>query len=421
MARLAGTAYLATATGLVTGPIMARVLGPSGRGEVAAGLMISGLATGVLSLGMSFAASYETAKRPPEDRARLLGSGIRYVAWVTPLALLAAILGAGVGLSDYEDSTRVIIGVLIAMSPIDVYLGILAGVFRGSGSLQPLGVIQLIPRLINLVVVGGLAAAGALTVSTVLAGGIATTVLTATYGCVAMGIRPRGSLPLGPLLRFASRGFVGSFGETISLRADQVVIAIALPSSQLGFYAVATTVAQVPRGLARALSARAFGDTAALDSAEALERVGRFGRISSVLSLGTIVVVAGVAPLVPVVFGEDFRDAIPPLLLLVPGAAGLVWSQAMSGQLAGLGRPGLMSLSRLPGFVVTIVGLPIVIPLWEIRGAATLSSLAYVTQAVTIAILLRRLGAPGFRPGLGDVAEVVAKVIRRPRPAQALP
>jgi O-antigen/teichoic acid export membrane protein len=412
VAGLAAWTYAATATGLVTGPIIARVLGPAGRGQIAAGQSISALATGLLALGMGLAVSRTVAQEPGRIPA-LLGSCLRFVGLISPVALVAAVVVPLFGLTDYPTSTRVVIGILIAITPLDIYSVCLQAVCRGLGRLRPLAHTRMLPLAVNLALVVVLALAGWLTVTAVLMGGIAATLLVVVYLSGSVGTRPKGALPLRPLVGFGLRGYPGSFAEFVSLRADQVLIALVLPPRQLGFYAVAVTVSLVPQGLARSLAPRAFGEVAKRDEVESIGTAESYLRLAGLTAFGSMALVAAAAPLVPLVYGEPFRGAVVPLLLLIPGTAGLVWSQVAGPVLTALGRPGRMSLARVVGFAVTVIALPLGVAQWGIRGAAVASSAAYLAQALAATIALWRLGVHRLRPGREDLALLVSRIARR--------
>jgi hypothetical protein len=80
---------LVLATNLVTGVIVARALGPEGRGELTAILILTQLAGWVFSLGSTEGITFRLA-RHPEDGARLLGS---WLAVSLPLAIAAVGVG----------------------------------------------------------------------------------------------------------------------------------------------------------------------------------------------------------------------------------------------------------------------------------------------------------------------------------------
>src|SRR4051812_7293701 len=65
--RLATAGYLAAALGIVTGPLVARSLGPTGRGEYAAVLTYSGFAVVLVGLGVTQSINYalQTLKIAP--------------------------------------------------------------------------------------------------------------------------------------------------------------------------------------------------------------------------------------------------------------------------------------------------------------------------------------------------------------------
>jgi O-antigen/teichoic acid export membrane protein len=110
--------------------------------------------------------------------------------------------------------------------------------------------------------------------------------------------------------------------------------------------------------------------------------------------------VSGAAPfaaasmiLVPFLFGDSFRDAVPLVMVMVPATIMLGMNQLLSTAFRGLGRPGVGSKSELIGVVVTVVALVLLLPRYGVFGAAVASLLAYTSSHV---YLLRQV-----RPILG--------------------
>jgi O-antigen/teichoic acid export membrane protein len=110
--------------------------------------------------------------------------------------------------------------------------------------------------------------------------------------------------------------------------------------------------------------------------------------------------------LVLYVFGPDYRDALAPMFILLPGMIFLGTGMVIAGDLQGRGRPGVSSLLALMAAVVT-VGLDIaLIPPLGVIGAAAASLIAYVLFGLgSVAALSRLEGLPLRRllvPGRSD-------------------
>jgi O-antigen/teichoic acid export membrane protein len=152
---------------------------------------------------------------------------------------------------------------------------------------------------------------------------------------------------------------------------------------------------------------------------EGIERQDLTGEAIRNCSLLGAVAVGGLAilgpPLVPVVFGEDFADAVTPMLILLPSMWFLGIALAIGSTLRGYGRPGLASILAGLSMVVTIGLDLILIPDYGVTGAAVASAVAYALYGASSVVALARVA------GLSPAALIVptrTDIGRYPRAAR---
>ena len=117
------------------------------------------------------------------------------------------------------------------------------------------------------------------------------------------------------------------------------------------------------------------------------------------------VYVAGVVPLaavaywlVPVVFGAGYRDAVPLLWILAPGAVFLACGQVTGDLLRGRNRPIVVAWAQGLAAVFTVVLLVVLLPLVGVYGAAIASTIAYGSALAVMLRYLWRLPQPAAAP-----------------------
>jgi O-antigen/teichoic acid export membrane protein len=94
--------------------------------------------------------------------------------------------------------------------------------------------------------------------------------------------------------------------------------------------------------------------------------------------------------LIPLAFGEDFRPAIVPFVLLLPGTICLtLWYVVSLFLVASLRRPGLTTLIQGVALLASIAPYYYAVHSWGTKGAAVVSSGVYVFvfAAGTVALL----------------------------------
>lgn len=404
--RLAATTYVATALGIVTGPIVARALGASGRGEYAAVVSYAAFTTAILALGMTLSITHAllTVK---SDAGQVLGVVLRFCAWLVVPALAIAAFVSLVVLRDFGDAGRWGAFAFIALVPVSVFQQCGMSFLIAEGALGTLNVVRLTPLLVGTVGVLILYGLGRLTLASYLVLTLIGSVSTLVLLVRRLGVRPRRGGSLRPQLVFGLRGYPGSMAYFTNLSLDQVLIAPVLGATDLGYYAIAVTIANLPLGLAQALSARAISSAA--DPAGGLDTVkaGTMMRRGIALGIVCTAAVALIVPLlVPLLYGAAFERVTGLCLVLMIGTIALVITTLAGPMLTVAGRPGSNSIAEVVAVAVTIGGLVALMPQIGVMGASVTSVVAYWLRALLQLWMLRRLGTTRLVPGAVDVIDL---------------
>jgi O-antigen/teichoic acid export membrane protein len=94
--------------------------------------------------------------------------------------------------------------------------------------------------------------------------------------------------------------------------------------------------------------------------------------------------------LLPVVFGEGFRDARDVLLIVVVAEAVLTVHLMQQALLVGFGRPTGIGVPQVVGATAMVVLDLVMIPLWGMLGAAWACLLGYGVLAITSTVWTNR-------------------------------
>jgi O-antigen/teichoic acid export membrane protein len=190
---------------------------------------------------------------------------------------------------------------------------------------------------------------------------------------------------------FGSRSQVGGILNLLNLRLDVVVLGAMTGPAQVGVYVVASKYAELLRLPGLALTWVTYPQFAGRESGARHPEWLSVGRLVALGAVAAVVVAASATVVLPVLYGEAFRDAVVPAVwiclgLVVEPAAGVA-----SGYLLGSGRPGLNSLILGGGFIVTLVLDLLLIPRHGSLGAAWASAAAYLVTDVLLVRSWRRI------------------------------
>lgn len=400
----------------VSGVALARLLGPTVRGEVAA-IQLWGTFVGALaSLGVQEAVVYFTARRR-SDAGRYLASGMVLNA-LTPIPFVVAgwflipvVLAAQ--RAEVHDLARLF---LLAI-PLYNWTGYPGASLRALGSFSVWNLLRVLPSLGWVVVIVAAWWAGTLTPRVLTVGYLAmlAVVLVVAVVLAARVVPGPYAVDVGtwsPMLRFGVPGMLSTVPQTLNVRLDQMLLAAVVGAEDLGLYVAAVAWAGVLAPVLSALGPVLFPRLAS--EADEHTRVTLFWRAvrgSVVVAAALVAVVSALTPIaVRLLFGEAFVDAVPAAMVLVVASAVLSLNLVVADGWRGLGRPVEVLIGEAAGLVATVLALAVLLPALGIVGAAVASLVGYgLTMVVMLVRVGRRYPGAGIAnavPGPADLREV---------------
>jgi O-antigen/teichoic acid export membrane protein len=393
--------------GIASGVISARWLGPAGKGIFASLTFLSNLFRQFAIMGLGDAAIILVRNRSVRLQRSLSVT-------TTLIALFSTVGAVGLfvwGIQQFGDGSNAVGSsvLLAAISlPIVTYASLLTNyllamqrVVASSALLALTGIATTVAMFIFLAILGlGLPGAMLAGLIGALIALIPTVWLIQREG---LSFRPgwdggysKRALKLGSVIQ------VSMLLRVASGRLDLLLVFSLLGAGQAGFYSIGLTifglVGLIPGSLTNAAFPRLAGATSS-DSVELTERLGRF---CSATSVTVALFLVPLTPfLIPVLFGEPFRPAIGPSLLLLPG--GILWSNQIwvTRALTARNRPRAVLGSFAISLVVMLILDVALIPHLALTGAATAADISACAGAV-IGIWEFHRAFPG-RPLLGAV------------------
>jgi len=395
-----GTQVLTAALGFVSGVLAPRLLGPAGRGELAAVTLWPLSLAFLAMLGMDRAAAYFAAK------GRAAGSfGISPVATtclVVGLVQSLLVLAAGAflipaALRGYS-AHAVWLGLLFLASAPFVLLGQpLASLLLGHQDLPGYNLYRLIPPITYSLAVLALFVRSVPSVAAIvvfeLAGLVLATLIVVRL--VRVRLEPAWKWDAritAAMLKYGAKTQAGGASNFLNQRLDQLLMSLFLPPAQLGIYVVAVAFADglwiIPRGI---------GYVTLADSANA-EGHGawRVARRSTLLTALCLVPSAAalwllIPRLVPVLFGAQFAGAVLPCRILIPGSCAMGLATVLFEAARGMNHPEIPAYAEGASLLLTAALLALLLKPYGIAGAALASSAAYTaTLGIAAWLLVRR-------------------------------
>jgi O-antigen/teichoic acid export membrane protein len=378
---------------LGTSILIARILGPSGRGLYAIFILIPmtlqqfgifGLPQGVVHY----------MHKDWEGRGRRAANLVLAALVVgVPYAFLARWFFASGALAELEQSTALITTLVVACVPAMLFNAFTQGFVLGLDDLVKRNLLRIVELgvyfvgVVLFVLVFRQGVEGAMKAWA--SGVLATTVV--SVGFLWPHLKAGRMVPdlrrLGLDFSFGIRGFLANVAFFLLYRLNLYLVSHFLDTEAVGHYSVAAALlmmmAILPQAIDQAFLPKVTARYADADGRE--EMTPLVSRLSLIISGASALAMAiGAWPLVRLLYGPDYLPAVSALLVLLPAVTALCGMAVLSSALQARGLPQWNSVGAVAGFVTNgILGL-ILIPWLGIIGASLASSAGYTVFGLVL-------------------------------------
>jgi peptidoglycan/xylan/chitin deacetylase (PgdA/CDA1 family)/O-antigen/teichoic acid export membrane protein len=409
------------AANFIIGIIIARALGPEGKGAYAFVLQVVAVLAVVLGLGLTtanvrFVASREVSAKAATANSLWLAAATGIFALGVCLLVLAGPLAPD---PPYSLAMALTASALFVFTVLFAWLGAVAA---GLSGLRPRSVAGIVAVL---AVLGGLIAlwlAGGLTPLRAVALGVAGQAI--AVGVVLLQERGR-MLAFRPSVRslksmvsYSARSYVVELVGYLHLRLDILLLGWLVGAAGVGVYSVAVSFAEIARYVPIVIGAAMFARASQLSAEEAVRVSARISRLTAAIVLTTAAIFAVLGPLlIPLLFGERFSGAVLPLLVLLPGVVFMSVAEVPGSYLFSRGVIYWKSAAVI--VVLNVILNLIAVPRIGVLGAALASTVTYALFMSVILWLMRRESGVRYRellvPTRDDLRAASAAVRRYTR------
>lgn len=400
--RLGGAAVL----GLLLSALLARKLGATGKGLYELALLLPMLLQSVLNIGITMSAAYYVAQGD-HDLLRATRGSITLSLWLSAAGLVVGsvlVMVAGDVLFPGVPPELLLLSLLLL--PL-LYLRLhLGAILQGLQDFRAAGLVELVPPLVTTVLVvplvlvwdGGVT--GALVAT--LAGGLVGAIL-AVWILYQRLETPVSLVTLQvdraywrQMLHYGLRAQVAIIAVYLLLRADIFLLNLWGPggAASVGLYSVAVLLAEriwtfsTITGqviMPRIASWQGETERQTLLTLVILRVTVWFGLLIclALLLLGEWFIV--------LLYGPEFRSAVEPLFWLLPGIFLFNIARVAGPDIAGRGYIGINATISGIAFVLNLGANALLIPRYDMNGAAMATSLAYGFSGVAAVIVFCRI------------------------------
>ncbi|MBA7659548.1 lipid II flippase MurJ [subsurface metagenome] len=379
--------------GIVSSVIIARILGPSGKGVLALILLVPGLAVSFGNLGLGVANVYYSGKEP--EKINLLVTHSVLIGFFLGILLFVVCfltINHSTSFTKVSHEINPIYFILaLSILPFSLITGYFDQIVWGRNLILTINLKQVITTIASLASIVLFLIILKLNVLGAVLSNICIGVISFLYSYFLVKrltkIKIRASAVdwgfLKKSLAFGFKGYVGNLMSFLIYRLDMFLITFFLGTTQLGYYSLAVGLVEkiwlIPGSIAAVLLPRLTSTT----KTEAR-------KITPVVCRHTLlwVILAGLfmyfaaKPLINLLYGVAFAPSVLPLLILIPGILTVSMGKVLASDILSKGKPHYAMMLAFVAFIVNVVLNIILIPRWGIAGAAFASTVSYSLATV---------------------------------------
>ena len=199
-------------------------------------------------------------------------------------------------------------------------------------------------------------------------------------------------------IRYGSKAYLGNIAQFLNYRLDILLIALFLNPAAIGYYSISVSLCEKLWMIPSSVSTVLFPRISSLDAHNATVLTTKVARNNLFLLTIISVVLAILArPVITILFGKAFLPSAKPLLILLPGIVALSISKILTSDMAGRGMPQYGTYASSASLVANVSLNLYLIPRWGIEGAATASSVAYILATFIVVMAFKRISQTRLR------------------------
>lgn len=401
---------------IIQGILLARFLGPAGRGELAAIILWPTIFAGLGTFGIFMALARRAGKTnniaPLVKSAVILSLCTGCISAVGCFFLLPYVLPSDMtSLAEY--------GVLfIAFIPLNHLTINLMGIDQGVGNISIYNNARLIVNPVYLV---GLIASLFFAQDKLL--WVVVSLLVGN-GCVALFCFVTkwrdlwNDSTLTPLIQLTREALpfqlsiiVGMFIQNV----DQIILLWLLSPHELGIYTVAKSAGGLIASLPLSLEILSFSEATRLDSTNGLDHLAAMVRRGFLCSLLLSILLIPFLPLlIPLMYGDGFVSAVPISIIILAGVIFSGMASIVEQALRGHGKPIVGITARLLGLVTMIITGIVAVKYLGASGIALSWSISQIFILVSLLISCKKIFVEmtlkTFLPTVKDV-QYISKIL----------
>lgn len=381
--------------GLILTVIIARNLGPEGRGLYAVAVTLSSIGVQLGNIGLHASNTYYVSI----DRKclpNIVGNSLLVSFVFAGIAVVA--LRLFLGLYDiYTPISGLLLTMSLAWVPFGLAYMLLQNILIGIQEIRFYNIIEIFGRILTVSLMCSLLLIGFVNVETIFLSGLISLIICLIW--ILLKLKTFINAPPYPSLvllkkniGYGFKAYLAALFSYLVIRADIILVKYMLDSEQAGYYSIAASMADMIIMLPSVVAVILLPKLTVIESKEEKWSRAKEVTVGVVFAMVPLLGAAGLLAniIIKVLFGEGFIPATSAFLLLLPGLLFLGIQTVVVQYLNSVGFPMLVVIIWAFSCVINIALNVVLIPLYGINGASISSSISYLVVFILIGVYIRR-------------------------------
>ena len=390
--------------GIATSIIIARVLGPEGKGLYSLAILLPTLMATLTNFGISPATVYLTASGS-YDRKQIFGNNILFSLVIGAISLtigLVVVLFLKETLLPGLPMPLALVGMFVL--PLTLLVENLQKIFIGMQKILTANILSIIYFSLSLVFIlialfGFRSDVLGVLIASILSLLVATIMVVLWLNRTLRGVRFSLNFPyIKSTLSYGLKAHLGNILGFLNLRADVFLVNFFINPTAVGFYSISVNIAEKLWLVSRASSTVLFPKVAAeKNEQKRKEFTPIISRTMFLITVsGALILFFIVEKIIVLLYSPQFLSSVRPLQILLPGIAVGGADSILAHDIAGRGKPLVNSYISIIALIVNIILNISWIPKFGIEGAAWASTISYGLTFVGRVLIYSRISGNSF-------------------------
>lgn len=406
---------------IATGVVTARLLGPEGRGILAAIGLWPRLLGIVFALGLESALLYRIQKTP-EKRSSLFTAALLLGVIQSFIAVCIGIIFIPNWMSEYSTKTIRAAQCFMLISPIELCSLIFLGAYKASSSFTVINRIRTVVPIFQALLLAILvifdkthpiSASLAYKLPIIFLFIWQLQDLLKTYNLNLSDVKQN----INDLLGYSTRSAGITILNQLEIQADQVFLVGYLPPEVMGFYVVGLSSSRMLGIFQDSLSEILFPKAAGKSIKNIFVLAEHTARISIFIVIIAASILMVVSPLlIPLAYGNEFSSSIYIFRILCVKILFEKTALLLSQAFMAAGKPGVVTGLQIVGLIITVPSMVYLVPRYGLNGATSALLISAISRFLLVMIaypVVLKMSMPSLIFNKSDISFIRKKLSAR--------